>query len=226
MHTRNTVIKDRTQESGSKNEIVAKKTYMRFREHLAKFATESSLFNSRRSQRMLVKFCSRLPDSFKYYRYQTVVTFAMTTEEKNVSHAKFAELFGIVRERFGLEQLPNFREEIGKNYLLKTRSASYQYLRDFYFGDQIDCLMLVTKISGVSYHLVCLFLKGNVLCTIGEQKIVYTDLQGCPSKMPERMRLGLECICVDLERVSETGQTGHEGQNCPVSLPAAVVSQN
>jgi len=56
----------------------------------------------------------------------------MTTEEKNVSHSKFTELFGIVRELYGMEQIPNFKEEIGKKHILKMHNTSYQLVAEFY----------------------------------------------------------------------------------------------
>ena len=122
----------------------------------------------------------------------------MTTEETNVSHAKYAELFGVVRELYGLSQVPNFKEELGKTYMLKTRSANYHYIKDFYFGDTITSKMIVASVSGTGCKLMCFFMNGNELHAVGEQDIVYTDMTGMPKKMPEKMKMIYDMVSHNL----------------------------
>lgn len=146
-----------------------------------------------------------LPQSTKIFTYRTIVTFALTTQEMNVSHSKIAELFGVTRELFGLEQIPNFKEDIGKKYLLKTRTASFQYLKDFHFGEEMTIKMFVTNLTRISYDLVAGFYMDNDLRTVGIQKIIYNNMLGKPIKMPDAFinMLGLiELQLVDLDKIN------------------------
>jgi len=76
-------------------------------------------------------------NSGRSYEHDVRVTFCMTNAEGNVNHHEYAWLFGMVRELFALDYIPDFRTEAGREYLLKTRSAAYEYVKDFYFGDVI-----------------------------------------------------------------------------------------
>ena len=112
----------------------------------------------------------------------------------NVSHSKFPELFGITRELFGLQLIPNFKSEVGNNYLLKTKNCSFFYLKDFHFGDKMKIKMGVTELNKISYNLIAGFFCNDELRTIGFQKIVYTNMDGKPVKMPLKMKHALEII--------------------------------
>ena len=171
---------------------------MSLKQIIAKCLTNSLIANSKQRRKQLIKIFNYLPDNLKCFTHKTVVTFSMTTEETNVSHSKFAELFGIVRELYGLNQIPNFKKELGKLYMLKTRSASYHYINDFYFGDTIISKMFVASVSPLGYKLVCFFLKEGELHAIGEQEIVHTNMNGIPTKMPDNMMLAYEMVSVNL----------------------------
>jgi len=171
---------------------------MGIKRHIAAFLQTMPLFDSKSRRKKLILLCKSLPSDFNCYTHNTVVTFAMATEETNVSHSKFAELFGVVRELYGLNQVPNFKKELGKSYMLKTRSASYHYIKDFYFGDTITSKMIVASVSPIGYKLMCFFLNGDELHGVGEQEIVYTDMSGMPKKMPNKMKMTYEMVCHDL----------------------------
>ena len=168
---------------------------------MSKVALSDSVIKNRKVIRALTKLMRKVPAWFKSYEYERRVTFSMTTEEQNVSHAKFPELFGVIRENYAIDLLPDFRKDIGTKYLLKTRSASYLYLKDFHFGDTISMKMFVTEVNDVGYTLVCLFLKGNEICTIGEQKIVYAGVNNMPQKMTPGMKFIYEAIKVTEEEI-------------------------
>lgn len=170
----------------------------RIKKVIADYLTSDLISSSKQRRKYLLKIFGVLPTSLKCYTHKTVVTFAMTTEETNVSHSKIAELFGIVREHYGLIQVPNFKAELGKIYMLKTRSASYHYIKDFYFGDTITSKMVVTEVTPLGYKLVCFFLKNEEVHAIGEQEIVYTNMDGYPVKMPEKLNLAYNMVSVEL----------------------------
>ena len=124
------------------------------------------------------------------YKKEVRVTFCYTNAEGNVSHDQYARLFGEVRELFGLDFMPNFSEEAGKKYLLKTRDAYYQYLRDFYFGDTILIEMWVEEVRAASFILVANFInkKDKKVHVVAKQQIVYTDMSGRPKRIPEELK--------------------------------------
>lgn len=140
-----------------------------------------------------------LPDGFKSFSQEITVTFNYTTEEKNVNHSVFPQLFGQVRELMGFVTFPGFKEEVGVKYLLKTRWANYIYLRDFMFGDVMRIDMIVTDVEEVSFNLVAMYTKNGELHTLGEQKIIYTNMEGKPIKMPDWFRTCLVAIQVKLD---------------------------
>src|SRR3989344_7697904 len=87
------------------------------------------------------------------YLFNTRVVFSFLSPEGNVSHIQYAKLFGDVRELFGLDVIPGFKEEVGKKYLLKTKEASFNMKKDFFFGDTIQVQMFVIKVNGASFRL-------------------------------------------------------------------------
>lgn len=124
------------------------------------------------------------------YEYETRVTFCHTNAEGNVSHDQYARLFGIVRERFGLDFIPNFAEEAGRKYLLKTRNASYDYEKDFVFGDSMKIRLWVQELTHASFTLAAEYINtatGEVHAR-GRQQIVYTDVTGRPRRFPEALK--------------------------------------
>lgn len=146
------------------------------------FYTRKSFINS------LQKIINKLPESVKTFKHDLQITFSLTTQEMNVNHSKFPELFGVTRELFAIEYIPNFKNEVGIDYLLKTRNASYFYLKDFHFGDKMTIKMALTELTDVSYNLVAGFFCGEELRTVGFQKIVYTDMEGKPIRMPKNLK--------------------------------------
>lgn len=123
------------------------------------------------------------------YEHQVRITFAETNAEGNVSHYEYAKIFGIVRELFALDFIPGFSAEAGREYLLKTRNASYEYEKDFYFGDTVNVRLWVREMSRASLTLEAEFVNaatGQVHAR-GSQQIVYTDMMGRPRRIPEEM---------------------------------------
>jgi len=134
--------------------------------------------------------------SVSVYQYEERVTFRYTNAEGNVSHDKYAELFGVVREHFGMDYIPNFAKEAGHKYLLKTRNARYDYLKDFSFGDKIVIKMFVVGVTAATFTLRAEFINaetGEVHAT-GEQQIVFADMQGAPKKIPAELRSLLNSV--------------------------------
>jgi acyl-CoA thioesterase FadM len=137
------------------------------------------------------------------YEHRLTVTFCHTNAEGNVSHDQYAKIFGIVRELFGLDFIPRFKEEAGRLYLLKTKNATYDYRRDFFFGDKMMIRMGVAEINGASFTLEAEFIHkgtGEVRAT-GRQQIVYTDMTGKPKRMPLELKALLYSVVTMQEAV-------------------------
>ncbi|MBN1829797.1 MAG: thioesterase family protein [Deltaproteobacteria bacterium] len=136
-------------------------------------------------------------DKQYHYEHDVRVTFCMTNAEGNVNHHEYARLFGKVRELFALDCIPNFQVEAGREYLLKTRNASYDYHRDFYFGDVIRIRLRIEALNHASLVLAGIYVNtatGEVHAR-GRQEIVYTDMNGKPRRFPEEMRKLMEPLC-------------------------------
>jgi YbgC/YbaW family acyl-CoA thioester hydrolase len=128
-------------------------------------------------------------NGFKY-EYEVRVTFCHTNAEGNVNHFEYPKLFGVCRELFGLDFIPNFATEAGHKYLLKTRSASYDYKKDFFFGDIMRIQLWVREMTHATLTLDAEFINaatGEVHAR-GSQQIVYTDMTGKPRRIPEHLK--------------------------------------
>jgi acyl-CoA thioesterase FadM len=132
------------------------------------------------------------------YEYSVRVTFCMTNAEGNVGHDVYAQLFGQARELFGMDCIPNFANEAGKLYLLKTKSAFYKYFKDFFFGDTILIKMRISEVGGAYFIIKADFVNPNngEIHAFGEQKIVYTGLDGRPRRIHKEFRKFLEGLKV------------------------------
>jgi acyl-CoA thioesterase FadM len=124
------------------------------------------------------------------YEQQFRITFTETNAEGNVSHYEYAKIFGIVRELFALDFIPNFSSEAGRKYLLKTRNASYDYEKDFYFGDVMTVRLWVSELTHASLKLEAEFVNAATgdIHARGYQQIVYTDMNGRPRRIPEELK--------------------------------------
>ncbi|MBN1472521.1 MAG: acyl-CoA thioesterase [Syntrophaceae bacterium] len=130
------------------------------------------------------------------YEKEFRITFADTNAEGNVSHYEYAKYFGIVRELFAMDLVPNFMEDAGHKYLLKTCSASYEYKRDFFFGDTMLVCLRVNGVTASGLTLEADFInpKTGVIHASGVQEIVYTDLKGIPRRIPGELMSLLRTI--------------------------------
>jgi len=122
------------------------------------------------------------------------VTFSFLNPEGTLSHEAYPRIFGIVRELFGLEYFPNFKEAVGTKYLLHTSNASYEYMRPFFFGDTLNVKMWVADVGNTHFTLQADYVndKTGKIHGKGRQVIVYADLSGRPQTIPEEMRLLLK----------------------------------
>lgn len=161
---------------------------MKLQTILNEYFYERKLYANKKFVNSLKKIFNNIPEKHKLFEHEKIVTFNLTTQEMNVSHSKFPELFGVTRELYGLKHIPNFKTEVGNNYLLKTRNCSFFYLKDFHFGDTMKIKMGMTELNDISYNLIAGFFCGDELRTIGFQKIVYTDMEGKPVKMPVELK--------------------------------------
>jgi len=121
-----------------------------------------------------------------FYGYSVRITMAETNIEGTVSHDEFARLFGKAREMFMLEYLPETFCEIGKTILLHTRSASYDFQKNFRFGDLMIVKLRLLHIGNTSFEIGAEFIntQKNEIYATGKQVIVCTDLKDIPIKIP------------------------------------------
>ncbi|MBN1614605.1 MAG: thioesterase family protein [Deltaproteobacteria bacterium] len=132
------------------------------------------------------------------YEYRQRVTYCHTNAAGHVSPDEYARLFGMVREIFGLDSIPRFKEEAGKNYILKTRNATYEFHRDFFFGDLMNIRMAVVEIAGASFTLAAEFVNdatGDIHAK-GCQEIIYADMAGRPRRLSPELREVLNGLIV------------------------------
>jgi acyl-CoA thioesterase FadM len=124
------------------------------------------------------------------YEHEVRVTYCLTNAEGNVDHDQYARLFAVTRELFGLDFIPRFKEEAGLLYLLKTRNASYEYRKDFVFGDVMKIRLWMKELTYASFALAAEFVNSltDKVHATGQQQIVYTDLKGKPRRIPEDLR--------------------------------------
>lgn len=124
------------------------------------------------------------------YLFNTRVVFSFLSPEGNVSHIQYAKLFGDVRELFGLDVIPGFKEEAGKKYLLKTREASFDLRKDFFFGDTIQVQMSVIEVNGASFRLRADFVnpETGVVHASAMQLIVFANMEGRVARLPEKLK--------------------------------------
>jgi acyl-CoA thioesterase FadM len=138
------------------------------------------------------------PDTGIRYEFRERVTYCHTNAEGHVSPDEYARLFGMVRELFGMDYIPRFKEEAGRLYILKTRNAAYDYRRDFFFGDVMNIRMAVVEIAGASFTLEAEFVNDQTgeVHTVGRQEIVYADMTGRPRRLSPELRGVLNSLLV------------------------------
>ncbi|MBN1662416.1 MAG: thioesterase family protein [Deltaproteobacteria bacterium] len=141
------------------------------------------------------------------YEYETRVTFCLTNAEGNVSHDQYARLFGVVRELFGLDFIPGFAEEAGAKYLLKTRNAAYEYIKDFFFGDVMKIQLYVSELTGASFTLAADYIHAHTgeIHARGSQQIVYTDMTGRPRRIPDDLKTLIKSVMMEEVRDAKEG---------------------
>lgn len=136
------------------------------------------------------------PKETLQYEKEFRITFADTNAEGNVSHHQYAKYFGIVRELFAMDCIPNFVKDAGHAYLLKTRNATYEYIKDFYFGDSMLVRLHVGELMSAGLTLEADFVNlatGDVHAH-GCQQIVYTDTNGIPRRIPQDLKALIQVL--------------------------------
>jgi len=121
------------------------------------------------------------------------ITFGETNIEGTVSHNFYATFFGKARELFAIDCLPGFTAEIGRLYFLQTVNASYDFKKNFRFGDIMIVRIRVLRVGNSSFDLGVEFInfRTKEICATGKQVIIYTDLKGSPVKIPDNLRAAL-----------------------------------
>jgi len=89
-----------------------------------------------------------------------------------------------------LEHVPKLIGEMGRTSLLQTRSASYDFKKNFHFGDTMITRLRVLRVGNSSFEIGAEFINAqtNETCATGKQVIVCTDLKGTPIEIPDSLR--------------------------------------
>ena len=148
------------------------------------------------------------------YKHSVRVNIGMTNRKGVVGHEQYAKIFGTARELFGLDRIPNFAQEAGKIYLLKTCEAQYKYFDNFVFGDVILAIVRVTQVNGASVYLQCVFVnkKTKKIHAVGEQLVAYTDMSGIPKRLPYWLSCLNKLICSKKHEDFESSPSQLKGQ--------------
>lgn len=130
------------------------------------------------------------------YEKEFRITFADTNAEGNVSHHQYAKYFGIVRELFAMDCIPNFVKDAGHAYLLKTRNATYEYIKDFYFGDSMLVRLRIGELMSAGLTLEADFVSAETgeVHAHGRQEIVYTNISGIPRRIPQDLKALIQVL--------------------------------
>jgi acyl-CoA thioesterase FadM len=122
----------------------------------------------------------------KRYIYHTNATLRLLNPEGNVYFSKYFDIMGDARELFAIDILPNFKDLIGKLFLLKTVETSAKYKKDFYFTDKIEVQIFFKKVREASILLGFDFINSTTkeIHATAEQLLAITDLSGNIISLP------------------------------------------
>lgn len=125
-----------------------------------------------------------------FYDYFVRITLEEINLEGTVSHNHYARFFGKTRELFALDHIPGFATDMGRVFLLQTCNATYNFKKNFRFGDIMLIKMRVLEVGNTSFDLEAEFInvQKKEVCTTAKQTIIYTDLKGAPKKIPNKLR--------------------------------------
>lgn len=126
-----------------------------------------------------------------FYEYFVRITLEETNIEGTVSHDQFARMFGKARELFALEGIPKFAAQMGRSFFLQTISASYNFKKNFKFGNTVITRVRLLKIGNSSLEIGAEFINAQTqeVHATGSQIIVCTNLNGKPIRIPDELRL-------------------------------------
>lgn len=128
-----------------------------------------------------------------FYDYFVRITLEEINIEGTMSHSHYARFFGKTRELFGIDCLPGFTTDMGRVYFLQTCNASYEFKKNFHFGDTMIVKMRILRVGNSSFELGAEFIHAQTkgVYATGKQTIIYTDLKGTPIKVPDTLRAAL-----------------------------------
>ena len=157
---------------------------------------ESPLVN--KQFKILKEWIACATESKSSAKYVLTVTkticFGRTTYFGTVSSFEYANIFGEVREVFGLTCIPQFKKDVGKKFILSTNEANYSIIKHFKFGDKIKTKMWVESSGGASFILRAEFWNGRHFCGTATQRIGYCDLRTGQLRLPIGLKKQLKMV--------------------------------
>ena len=127
------------------------------------------------------------------FRYDTRVFVADTNCFGTVYFARYFEWQGRAREVFFRAVVPNFQELMDAGYRLLTVKAVMRYRRELHLFDPLTITLEVLELRQTTVVLHFTFFRGErEPIGMGRQRLVLTDRQGTPVKIPDDVRVRLQ----------------------------------
>ena len=127
------------------------------------------------------------------FRYNTRVFVADTNCFGTVYFARYFEWQGRAREAFFRAALPDFPALVEAGYRLLTVEATMRYTRELRLADALTIEVQVEALQGTTLALRFPFFRDHdEPVGLGHQRLVLTDRDGRPVKLPEDVRCRLQ----------------------------------
>lgn len=126
----------------------------------------------------------------KRFAQSFIITLGQTNAEGNVYFNSINALMGETRDIFALSIIPEFKDKIGKDFLLITAETHGYYRKNLYFADKVEVEVHITKIlpTSVILHFDIINSKTRELHSEGDHLIVFASSDGKPQAFPEGFR--------------------------------------
>lgn len=131
------------------------------------------------------------------FRYETRVFVADTNCFGTVYFARYFEWQGRAREAFFRSALPNFQALVDAGYRLLTVKAMMRYRRELRLFDPLTISIEILELRLTTLLLRFSFFRGKQEpIGVGHQRLVLTDRDGRPVKIPDDVRHRLQPFLV------------------------------
>ena len=140
------------------------------------------------------------------FRYDTRVFVADTNCFGTVYFARYFEWQGRAREAFFRAVVPNFQELLDAGYRLLTVKALMRYRKELCLFDPLTITIEILELHHTTVVLHFTFFRDErEPIGIGRQRLVLTDREGQPVKIPEDVRQRLQAYLAVSNHMPNSG---------------------